>query len=60
MSREVERYSEEAKDKLSEVGMTIIPYSDLDIPAFKTAGIKAYETLGILDAYYQVQKEIGK
>ena len=60
VSREVEQYSEEAKDKLKEAGMIIIPYSDLDIPAFKKAGIKAYETLGILDAYNQVHKEIGK
>jgi tripartite ATP-independent transporter DctP family solute receptor len=60
VSREVERYSEEAKDKLKEAGMIIIPYSDLDIPAFKKAGIQAYETLGILDAYNQVHKEIGK
>jgi tripartite ATP-independent transporter DctP family solute receptor len=60
VSREVEQYSEEAKEKLKEAGMIIIPYSDLDIPAFKKAGIKAYETLGILDAYNQVHKEIGK
>jgi len=40
--------------------MIIIPYSDLDIPAFKKAGIQAYEVLGILDAYNQVHKEIGK
>jgi tripartite ATP-independent transporter DctP family solute receptor len=60
VSREVERYSEEAKDKLAAEGMTIIPYSDLDIPAFKKAGIAAYETLGILDAYNQVHEEIGK
>jgi tripartite ATP-independent transporter DctP family solute receptor len=60
VSREVELFSEEAKGKLQEAGMIIIPYSDLDIPAFKKAGISAYETLGILDAYNQVHKEIGK
>lgn len=60
VSRENERFGEEAKDKLAAEGMTIIPYSELDIAAFKKAGIAAYETLGILDAYNQVHKEIGK
>ena len=60
VSRENESFGEEAKDKLAAEGMTIIPYSELDIAAFKKAGIAAYETLGILDAYNQVHKEIGK
>jgi len=60
VSREVEQFSEDAKEKLKNEGMIVIPYSKLDIPAFKTAGIKAYEVLGILDAYNQVHKEIGK
>lgn len=60
VSREVEQFSEDAKGKLKKEGMIIIPYSELDIPAFKTTGIKAYEVLGILDAYNQVHKEIGK
>jgi C4-dicarboxylate-binding protein DctP len=60
VSREVEQYSEEAKEKLKAVGMTIIPYSEIDIPAFKAAGIDAYKKLGIYDEYKQVQKEIGK
>ena len=60
VSREVEQFSEEAKDKLQAEGMIVIPYADIDIPAFKAAGIAAYEKLGILDAYKQVQKEIGK
>jgi tripartite ATP-independent transporter DctP family solute receptor len=60
VSKEVEQFSEEAKDKLAAEGMIIIPYADLDIPAFKKAGISAYEKLGILDAYTQIHKEIGK
>jgi len=60
VSREVEQFSEDAKEKLKEAGMIVIPYSELDIPAFKAAGVKAYEVLGILDAYNQVHKEIGK
>lgn len=60
VSKEVEQFSEEAKDKLQAEGMIVIPYADIDIPAFKKAGIAAYEKLGILDAYKQVQKEIGK
>ncbi len=60
VSREVEQFSEDAKAQLAEKGMTVIPYSDLDIPAFKAAGVQAYEKLGILDAYNQVHREIGK
>lgn len=60
VSREVEQFSEEAKAKLAEAGMIIIPYEDIDIPAFKAAGISAYEKLGILADYKQVQSEIGK
>jgi tripartite ATP-independent transporter DctP family solute receptor len=60
VSREVEQFSEDAKENLKKEGMIVIPYAELDIPAFKAAGIKAYEALGILDAYNQVHKEIGK
>lgn len=39
-------------------GMTIV--EDVDLAAFRKAGEKAYEVLGILDAKRTVHKEIGK
>jgi tripartite ATP-independent transporter DctP family solute receptor len=46
------------KDLLKEKGMTIV--SDLDKAAFRKAGEKAYEVLGLTDARKQVYSEIGK
>lgn len=50
----------EAKQKLTAEGMTIIPYSDIDIAAFKAASISAYEALGLLDVRNKIFAEMGK
>jgi len=50
--------SVESKKKLIEKGMTIV--TDLDMAAFKKAGLKAYEVLNISDSLQQVYKELGK
>jgi tripartite ATP-independent transporter DctP family solute receptor len=50
--------SADSKKKLKEKGMVII--EDVDMDAFHKAGMKAYEVLGITDAYNQVHKELGK
>ena len=50
--------SAESKKHLKEKGMIII--EDVDLDAFKKAGMKAYEVLGITDAFNQVHKELGK
>jgi len=50
----------EAKIKLQEEGMKIIPYSDIDIKAFKAASDSAYEALGIIEVRNQIFKEMGK
>ncbi|AEJ60669.1 TRAP dicarboxylate transporter, DctP subunit [Spirochaeta thermophila DSM 6578] len=60
VSIEVDKIGEEAKAKLAEQGMTIIPYEEIDIAAFKQNSIKAYETLGILEARNKIFKELGK
>lgn len=51
---------DEAKVKLKEEGMTIIPNSEIDIAAFKKNSIAAYEALGLLDVRNQIFKEMGK
>ena len=50
--------SADSKKKLKEKGMIIV--EDVDMEAFHKAGMKAYEVLGITDAYKQVHKELGK
>ncbi|MBO6718515.1 MAG: C4-dicarboxylate TRAP transporter substrate-binding protein [Rhizobiaceae bacterium] len=47
-----------AKAAVQEQGMTVV--DDVDMDAFRAAGDKAYEVLGILDAKNQVHQEIGK
>jgi TRAP-type C4-dicarboxylate transport system substrate-binding protein len=49
--------SAESKKNLKEKGMIIV--EDVDLPAFRKAGMKAYEVLGISDALKQVHKELG-
>ena len=48
---------DEVEQKLRQLGMTIV---EPDLAAFRKAGDKAYEALGIQDAKRQVHKEIGK
>ncbi len=45
---------------LKAAGMTLIPESEIDMAAFKAAGEKAYQKLGILEVRDQVYKELGK
>jgi TRAP-type C4-dicarboxylate transport system substrate-binding protein len=50
--------AEEAKAQLIERGMTII--EDVDREAFREAGQRAYDALGIAEARDQVHREIGR
>lgn len=56
-SREIESRQQEAKARLKEAGMTIV--EDVDMDAFRAAGDKAYEALGIADAKKTVQSELS-
>ncbi|WP_407866291.1 C4-dicarboxylate TRAP transporter substrate-binding protein [Phyllobacterium phragmitis] len=57
-SKVVEAAEAKAKATLQERGMTVV--GDVDLQAFRQAGEKAYETLGLIEARNKVQKEIGK
>lgn len=50
----------ESKQALIDRGMTYIPESELDMEAFKKAGDKAYEKLGLLEVRDRIYKELGK
>lgn len=47
-----------AKATVQEKGMTVI--DDVDMAAFRKAGDKAYEKLGLIEAKNKVHKEMGK
>jgi TRAP-type C4-dicarboxylate transport system substrate-binding protein len=57
-SRQIFKLEAEVEQQLRGRGMTIV--EDVDLPAFRKAGEKAYEVLKIQDAKNQVYKEIGK
>jgi tripartite ATP-independent transporter DctP family solute receptor len=48
----------EAKATVKEKGMTIV--EDVDMAAFRAAGEKAYEKLGLIEAKNKVHQEMGK
>ncbi|HKX38763.1 MAG TPA: C4-dicarboxylate TRAP transporter substrate-binding protein [Burkholderiales bacterium] len=56
-SRRIFKLEDEVEQKLKQLGMTVV---EPDLAAFRKAGDKAYEALGIQDAKRQVHKEIGK
>ncbi len=46
------------KQQLRERGMTLV--TDVDLPAFRAAGEKAYQTLNLLEDRNAIYREIGK
>jgi tripartite ATP-independent transporter DctP family solute receptor len=57
-SEVIQEATEKARAEVQEHGMKIV--EDVDMAAFRKAGDKAYEVLGIIEAKNQVHKEIGK
>jgi TRAP-type C4-dicarboxylate transport system substrate-binding protein len=57
-SATIEQAVAEAKAQLIERGMTIV--EDVDLDAFRRAGEKAYQALGLVEAKNKVQEEIGR
>ncbi len=54
----MEKLEKDVKQDLIKRGMVVV--DNVDLPAFKKAGEKAYEVLKISDAKDKVFKEIGK
>lgn len=57
-SRRIVELEGQVRAQLQQRGMTVV--SDIDIEAFKRAGARAYEVLGITDAYQAVQREMRR
>lgn len=57
-SKVIQEATEKSKAEVQEHGMEVV--EDVDLAAFREAGEKAYEVLGLIDAKNQVHKEIGK
>ena len=57
-SRRIFKLEDEVEQQLKKRGMTIV--ENVDLAAFRKAGEKAYEVLGIIDAKNKVHAEIGK
>ena len=57
-SKDILRLEGEVRNQLKGRGMTIV--QDVDLPAFRKAGDKAYEVLKLTDVKNAVHKEIGK
>jgi TRAP-type transport system periplasmic protein len=57
-SRQIFKLEGEVEQQLKGRGMTVV--KDVDLAAFRKAGVKAYEVLKIQDAKNAVHKEIGK
>ncbi|HMA14471.1 MAG TPA: C4-dicarboxylate TRAP transporter substrate-binding protein [Kiloniellaceae bacterium] len=57
-SEVIQAATEKAKAEVQQQGMKIV--EDVDMAAFRKAGDKAYEVLGLIEAKNQVHKEIGK
>ena len=57
-SETVQQAVEEARATLQERGMTMV--EDVDMEAFREAGMAAYEALGLLEALETVHAEIGR
>lgn len=60
ISDEIQKVAEETKKALMEKGVKIIPTSDVDLEAFKAAGAKAYDVLGVSEAKDALLKALGK
>jgi TRAP-type C4-dicarboxylate transport system substrate-binding protein len=57
-SQKIQDMSETIKADLQSKGMEVV--TDVDLEAFRTAGQKAYEALGITEAKNAIQAELGK
>ena len=53
-------FTEEAKQKCIDEGMTVIDHSEIDTDAFREAAKASYEQLGLTDTYNEIMSALGK
>ncbi|NLM55268.1 MAG: C4-dicarboxylate ABC transporter, partial [Firmicutes bacterium] len=58
VSYQIQENTEALKQRVAEAGMVI--HTDIDIDAFKKAGLAAYEKMGLLEVREMIYKELGK
>lgn len=54
------QYTEEARKKCEEEGMTVVDNSEIDMDAFREAAKSSYEQLGLTDTYEEMMKALGR
>lgn len=60
VSQSIQDNADAVRAQLIESGVTVIPTEEIDIEAFKAAGEKAYEVMGISDAKNAIYEGLGK
>ena len=60
VSEKIQKEAEAIKARLIQQGIRVIPNSEIDMDAFRKAGEKAYQMLGITDAKNLVYQGLGK
>ncbi len=60
VSQSIQDNADAVRAQLIESGVTVIPTEEIDIEAFKAAGEKAYEVMGITDAKNAIYEGLGK
>lgn len=60
VSERIKTEADQVKAQLIKEGIRVIPNSELDMEAFRKAGEKAYQVLGITDAKDLIYKALGK
>ena len=58
VSYQIQENTEALKKRVAEAGMTI--HTDIDIAAFKEAGLAAYEKMGLLEVRDMIYEQLGK
>ncbi|NCB98436.1 MAG: C4-dicarboxylate ABC transporter, partial [Bacteroidia bacterium] len=60
VSERIKTEADQVKAQLIKEGIRVIPNSEIDMEAFRKAGEKAYQVLGITDAKDLIYKALGK
>ncbi|MCR4708393.1 MAG: C4-dicarboxylate TRAP transporter substrate-binding protein [Clostridiales bacterium] len=60
VSQSIQDNADAVRDQLIASGVTVVPFSEVNVDAFKAAGAKAYEVMGITAAKEAVYTGLGK
>lgn len=60
VSEKIQATADQLKQQLIDKGIKVVPTSEIDLAAFKAAGAKAYDVLGVTDAKNELLKQLGK